>query len=466
VTSREGLTLSRDKADLPIIDFAAVRQFQSETDAIREAPEPLTARITVILLAALVVILMVLTVFSDVERTVTNPNGKIVLAADTLNVYQAFDPSIIKSINVREGEVIESGHVIATLDPTFAAADVRQYSLQVASLTAQIAREEAELAGKALVYPPTDDPDLLSYEKIQMALHEQMMANYKSQIDGFDAQIKQYKATINKYEVDASHYNKREGYARQLEEARHDLEKKGFGTLINTLMSQDQRKEMLRYGAFDDNSLKEARETLAATQANREAFVQQWRTQISQELVAARSGAAGLDAAVAARDKAVKHKDLVVLTAAERSVALTVAPLSVGSVLIQGATLYTLMPADAVLEGEIQIYARDVAFVRANDRCNMKLDAFNFVQHGLVTGKVRWVSEGAFTTDINNQPTEPYYKARCTVDTSGLVNVPANFRLIPGMTLTGDVEVGSRSLFYYMIGGMLRGIRESMREPE
>jgi hemolysin D len=236
--------------------------------------------------------------------------------------------------------------------------------------------------------------------------------------------------------------------------------------LINTLMSQDQREEMLRYGAFDDNSLKEARETLAATQANREAFIQQWHTGISQDLVGARLSATGLDATAAALDKAVKHKDLVVLTAAERSVVLTVAPLSVGSVLTQGTTLYTLMPANAVLEGEIQIYARDVAFVRPGDRCNMKLDAFNFVQHGVATGKVRWISEGAFTTDDNNQPATPYYKARCTLDTSGLVNIPANFRLLPGMTLTGDVEVGSRSLFYYMIGGTLRGVRESMREPE
>jgi hemolysin D len=458
--------LSRDKDNFQIIDFAAVRRFQSETDAIREAPEPWAARITTILLASFVVSLAVLTAVASVERTVTNPNGKIVLAADMLNVYQAFDPSIIKSINVREGEVIEPGQVIATLDPTFAAADVKQYSLQVASLTAQIARDEAELAGKPLVYPPTDDPDLLGYQKIQMALHEQMMANYKSQIDGFDSQIKQYTATINKYEVDAAHYNTREGYAKQLEDARHDLEKRGFGTLINTLTSQDQREEMLRYSAFDDNSLKEARATLAATQANREAFIQQWHTQISQDLVTARSGPTGLDASMAALDKAVKHKDLVVLTAAERSVVLTVAPLSVGSVLTQGTTLYTLMPADAVVEAEIQIYARDVAFARPGDRCDIKLDAFNFVQHGMVSGKVRWISEGAFTTDVNNQPTEPYYKARCTVDASNLVNVPANFRLIPGMTLTGDVEVGSRSLFYYMIGGMLRGLRESMREPE
>ena len=153
------------------------------------------------------------------------------------------------------------------------------------------------------------------------------------------------------------------------------------------------------------------------------------------------------------------------MTAADPSVVLTMAKLSAGSVLRQGDTLYTLMPADAPLEAEIHIFARDVAFVRPGDKCQLKIDAFNFVQHGMAAGKLLWVSEGAFTTDDNGQPTDPYYKARCSVDTSGLHNVPEGFRLIPGMTLTGDVVVGTRSVLWYLMGGMLRGANELMREP-
>jgi HlyD family secretion protein len=51
------------------------------------------------------------------------------------------------------------------------------------------------------------------------------------------------------------------------------------------------------------------------------------------------------------------------------------------------------------------------------------------------------------------------------VDRTNFVGVPQNFRLIPGMTLTGDVKVGTRSVAMYVIGDMLRGIGESMREP-
>jgi hemolysin D len=46
-----------------------------------------------------------------------------------------------------------------------------------------------------------------------------------------------------------------------------------------------------------------------------------------------------------------------------------------------------------------------------------------------------------------------------------LRNVPDSFRLVPGMTLSGDIHVGTRSLFTYLIGGVVSGASQSMREP-
>jgi hemolysin D len=453
--------LSRDNPHI-----ATVRQFQSETDAIREAPEPLALRMTVLLLVGLFVSLVGLTFVTRMDRVVSSTAGKVV-PTQAVNVYQALDPSIIKSINVREGELVEPGQLLATLDPTFAAADVKQLNRQVASLEAQIARAEAELARKPLVYADTSDPDRIEYQNLQKALHDQMTLNYRSQIDSFDSKIKTTQATIAKYETDSARYGQREQIAKQIEDIRLELEAKGAGSLLNRLTTQDQRLEMLRFQQFGYNSLTEARETLSSTKSDREAFVQKWLTDISQELVKARGD---LGSASAQLEKAQKKQDLVRLTAAERSVVLTVAKLSVGSVLKEGDTLFTLMPANAPLESEIHIAARDVAFVRPGDRCVSKIDAFNFAEHGTAEGAVRWISEGAFTTDDNGQPlpgatAEAYYKARCTIDPAGLINVPDGFRLIPGMTLTGDVEVGTRSVAFYLLGGFIKGVREAMREP-
>ena len=201
---------------------------------------------------------------------------------------------------------------------------------------------------------------------------------------------------------------------------------------------------------------------MASLTADREAFIQQWSAQLSQDLVTARNS---LDTAMAQLQKATKHEDLVRLTALEPSVVLTVAKLSVGSVLKEGDTLFTVMPVNTPLEAEIRISSRDVGFIRAGDRCVLKIEAFNYMEHGTAEGVVRWVSDNAFTTDDDNKPVDAYYKSRCGVDATHFANVPDKFRLIPGMTLQADVNVGSRSVAMYLLGGLMRGFNEAMREP-
>ena len=176
---------------------------------------------------------------------------------------------------------------------------------------------------------------------------------------------------------------------------------------------------------FDHNSLVESQHTLASIMADRDAFIQQWSTQLSQDLATARGT---LDTTQASLEKALRHRDLVRLTAAEDSVVLTVATVSVGSVLKEGDTLFTLMPMNAPVEAEIHVASRDVGFVRAGDRCVLKIDAFNYMEHGTAEGSVRWISDNAFTTDDNNQPVDAYYKARCSVDATHFVDVPPKFQ--------------------------------------
>jgi HlyD family secretion protein len=95
----------------------------------------------------------------------------------------------------------------------------------------------------------------------------------------------------------------------------------------------------------------------------------------------------------------------------------------------------------------------------------LKIDAFNFSEHGTVQAKVRWISEDSFTTDNNGSPAPPYYKARLAITSVDLINVPESFRLIPGMTLQADINVGTRSPGAYIFGSFVQFLRDSMREP-
>jgi HlyD family secretion protein len=438
-----------------------IRQFQSEVDAIADAPQPQWARITIFTLAGLFASLIAIMCLTRIDRLVTSIGGKLV-STEQVNVYQALDLSIIKSINVHEGDEVQKGAVLATLDPTFAAADVKQVKQQVAVLRAQIARDEAQLKGRPLVLPQETDPGALKSAGVQKEFYNQQVAQHKAQLTSFDAKISQMQATIAKFKSDASRYQQREEIAKKIKDMRSIVAEHGAGSQLNLLISQDQHLEILRTLEFDHANLVEAEHTLASLMADREAFVQQWATQLSQDLVTARND---LDTAQASLEKALRHHDLVRLTAAQASVVLTVAKLSVGSILKEGDTLFTLMPVDAPVEAEIRIASRDVGFVRPGDRCVLKIEAFNYMEHGTAEGSVRWISDNAFTTDDNGQPIDAYYKARCGVDAMHFLDVPVKFRLIPGMTLQADVNVGTRSVAMYLLGGVLRAFGEAMREP-
>jgi hemolysin D len=449
--------LSPNQASLTI-----VRQFQSETDAIREESEPLIARATLLVLSAFLATTVAVLCLTRVDRVTTSLSGKIVPAGQ-ISVLQALDPSIIKTIDVREGEQVQAGQLLATLDATFTSADVTQAKLEIASLETQVARDEAELGQHSLVFSGRPDPDFQKYAAMQKALYDQRKAQYAAQLNSFESKIKQTQATIEKFRGDDAVYQQRDEIQQKIEAMRTTLAEHGTGSQLNMYIAQDTRLELLRTLENTHNSLIEAQNTLESIISDRDAFKQQWFAQLSQDLVATRNK---LDEASASYEKAVKHQDLVRWTAAEPSVVLTMARLSIGSVLKPGDPFITLMPIDTKLEAEIRISSRDIGFVRAGDPCTMKVDAFNAAEHGTASGKVRWISEGAFTTDEDGKPLDyTYYKARCSVEASNFRGVPGNFRLIPGMTLQGDIKVGTRSVAMYLLGGMIKSVGEAMREP-
>lgn len=438
-----------------------VESFQSETDVIRDDSESRWARSTVLVLAAMFASIIGIMCVTRLDRVVTSVAAKIV-SSSQVNVLQALDPSIIKSIDVHEGDEVGAGQLLATLDSTFAVADVNQLRAQIAGLEAQIARDKAQLSNQPLAMPILTDPELAKYVALQRAYYQQQVAQYKAQLRSFDAKILETEATVTKFETDSAHYQKREDIAQKIEDMRATLAAHGSGSQLNLYNSQDQRMEMDRTLEFDQNSLAEARHTLASLKADREAFVQQWSTQLSQDIVTADGN---LDTARAQLEKAEKHKDLVRLTAAQPSIILTIANVSVGSVLKQGDTLFTTMPANTPVEAEFRILSRDVGFIRAGDRCLMKIDAFNYMEHGTAAGTVRWISDNAFTTDDDGRPVDAYYKGRCGIDAMHFTGVPQKFRLIPGMMLQADINVGTRSVAMYLLAGVFRMFKESMREP-
>ncbi len=399
--------------------------------------------------------------FVEIDRTVSSSAGKVVATRPMLT-YQALDPSIIESVDVKEGEEVRAGERLATLDPTFASADVAQLRRQVAGLDALIGRAEAEQGGTPFDAPAAPGGAATPYPTLQLELFTERAAQLKAQVLSYGEKIDAAKATIAGLATDEAHLADRVKIAKQVEGMKDTLFKSGSTSLLNLLTANDSALEMQRSLENDRNSVVEQQHQIAGLQSDRDGAVQQWFTASSQELIAAENQR---DTAAASLDKALLHQDLVSLTAAEPSVVLSLTELSVGSVLKEGDTVMTLMPLGSPVKAEIRFAAENIGFVRPGNRVTMKFDAFNYVEHGTAEGRLDWVSEGAFTTDENNKPVPAYYKARVSIEKRDFINMPEGFRLIPGMTLGADIDVGKRSLFRYVAGTVFHGLGEALREP-
>ena len=458
VVVRQALAPRRNA--LPVSDL--VGAFESETAAVFLQTAPARQHLILYTLIGILVVSVGLCAVVKLDRVVSSL-GRVVPTGGELYV-SPFDTGIVRQINVKAGDVVRKGQSLATLDPTFTHADLLQLQQKSTSDEAAVARLRAELSGQKYQYSAADP-----YQLLQGGIWNKRQAEYRSNLADFDAKIHSAEAQVAQYAANSREYAKRLSIAEGVEKLYEPLLEKGYVSKLQLMQATDERTEVGRLQADAQNQMAALRQTLASLQAQRQAFIEKWHSDTGTELVTVQND---LDATRQSLQKAQKLSDLSSLDAPADAVVLKIGRVSTGSVASGGGQLspsqdplITLVPLDAVQEADVNVSADDIGFIKAGDPVNLKLDAYRYMRHGTAKGVIKSISEGSFTTDDNNTPVPPYFKVRVTITEAKLRNVPAGFRLIPGMTLVGDIMVGRRTILSYLIEGGLRTGSEAMREP-
>jgi hemolysin D len=432
--------------------------FQSDALEIEYRPPPRSARLTLYLLLALIVSAIAWAAVSYVDRIVV-AHGKLVTTAPTI-VVQPMETSLIRTINVRAGDIVRQGDILATLDPTFTEADVGQLEYKLASLAAQIARLEAELDERPyLLHEATASAD----ERLQAVTYTKRRQQFVARLVAFDQQLAQAEAGIATKKADWQRLSARLAVAKEVESMRAELYHGNTGSKLNLLESRSARLQVERDMQLALSQIKESDEEIGRVHAERQAFIEEWRQKVAEELASLRREHNDVAKPL---DKARKRNALIALTAPTDAVVLETAERSVGSVLREAESFFTLVPLNAPLEAEVSIDAKDIGFVSADALARIKLDAYPFQKHGTVKGVVRTISEDSFTEKDKEKPQPPpFYRSRIVLAPLELRAVPATFRLIPGMTVSAEIKAGERTVLSYFLYPLLRGLDESIREP-
>ena len=435
--------------------------FLSEAEVIEKQPLPRLARATLYVLAALLGAAALWATFAKVDRIVVG-RGKLITTTPTI-VVQPLEPSMIRSIDVQVGQIVKKGTRLASFDPTFASSDLSQLSARHASLDAQVKRLERELAREGVRAPnPTNAEELL-----QSRIFQERRSHLESRLLSLDENVERLKAAIEGNKREQAVLRERLQKTIEIERMYESLGERNYVPKLKILETQRDRLQIERDLEQSLNMSAQLEREMGKFQADRTAFSKDWRQRVLEELVVVRRDR---DAVADQLKKAERKTELTVVTAPADGVVQEIAKRSTGSVLKEAEPLLTLVPLDAPLEAEVQIDARYISYIRPGDPARIKVDAFPFQQYGVIKGRVRTVSEDAFVRSqaSNEDPTagrEAFYLARVTLEDNSLQGVPADFRFLPGMTLSAEVVFGDRTVMSYLLYPIIRSLDEGLRSP-
>ena len=440
----------------------AIAEFQSDAVELEERAPPRVARMTLYCVTALIASAITWASVSSIDEVVIAP-GKLVTTQPTI-VVQPLETSIIRTIEVKAGEVVHTGQTLATLDATFSQADVDQQQAKFSALDAQVRRIEAELAGDDYTKMAGDTPD----QMLQAQLFGQRRAFYVAQLQNFDQQIAGQSAALVASKNQEAVLNDRRDGLSQIEAARERLYDNQSGSLITLLGSRDARLDVESDLTAVRGRADEAAHSYAKLTADRQAFIEDFRRAAMEQLVELRGQR---DMADEELKKMALRRNMVVLTAPADSVVLDLAQRSVGSVVREAEPVVTLVPINVPLEAEVSINTRDIGRVAVGKEARIKLDAYPFQKYGTATGEVRTISQDTFLTGqqeqtaTSGQPAAPFFKARILLADTRLNATDVPVRLLPGMTVTTEIKVGNRTVISYFLYPLLRGLDNAIREP-
>jgi hemolysin D len=446
----------------------ALLEFQSPTAAVIAERVPVSGRLTIWVIAAAILSSVGAMGFYSVDRVVP-VQGKVVAKIPNI-VVQPLETAIVRQIAVREGQVVHAGDRLAMLDPTFVAADAGSINEQVSSLQAEVDRLRAEADGQTYLGngSPASQLQAMIFAQ-QHAERAAKLESYRQRIDSARAKVAQTVSDVAAYAEEYRAAQTKEGMRRQLEQLQ-------IGSKLNTLDAGAQRAEVNRtlQSAIASNTA--AKSDLDGLSAERDAYVQQVQGETAQQLTLQ---GRKLSDALEQQNKARLRRNLVDLRADRDAVVLSVAKVSVGSVVQSGDELISLVPTDAPLEIEASVPARDAGFVQSGDKAVIKFATFPYTTYGYARGTLETVSADSFAASQGGQdrPGRPamsqpdadgaamFFRARLSMDEMKLHNLPAGFRMTPGMPVTADIKVGRRTVLAYLLSRVVPTLTEGMREP-
>ena len=342
-----------------------------------------------------------------------------VIASSRVQIIQSVDGGVLEIINVREGDRVEKGQILAQLDQTRIGAAVKEVDVRLSALKAKATRLRAEVteAGE-LVF----DQDVMRFPelvKVEQALFQQRRLGLAEELRTLNVSVE---------------------LAREEADLIANLSKSGD---VN-------RTEVIRAArALNDADAK------LINRRNR--YLEEARI----ELTNADDDIAQNIQILTQRQQQLKDS---LFTALLPGIVKNVRVTTVGGVLRAGEELMQIIPVDDDLIVEAKVLPADIASVKPGLEATIRFDPFDYTIFGAVIGEVVYVSADTLKEETSRGE-EIYYRVHiATQSYPALTTAGKELAILPGMTAQVDIRTGDRTVLNYLLKPLRKTTTEAFGE--
>jgi hemolysin D len=389
-------------------------------------------------------------------------------------VVQSVEPGTVVTIHVKDGSHVVAGERLVDLDPTetFANRQAQQSSLSASQ--AEIARRRLEIDVSTSQNPIPRErwPNLVADAPSDILRREQSVLvaeldRHFATLSSLEAQRLQQEAQVGRL---VSSIEARGHLLMSLKERvdmRDTLHARKFASRADVI---DILQEYQKEAAVDAGERGQKVEAEAALVSISRKIDEIKRTFVSEQAVSLAEAERRRDILAEELVKADSKNKQTRLISPIAGTVQQLAVTTLGQVVGAGQSLMTIVPDHANIEVEAQILNQDIGFVRDQQPCIVKIEAFPFTRYGTIDGLITNVSRDAvvdrdatsardagtfgLAATQSNAPSRAQslvFPVTISLSQDYIMVDDARIHLSPGMAVTVEIKTGERRVIDYVL---------------
>lgn len=374
-------------------------------------------------------------------------------------VIQHLEGGIIRTVHVTEGQEVEAGQALITLESTRAQASFSSREKQWLRLLIVQARLDAQARLlKELVLPKpmegVNDPELLDFLATQQELFEIRLTTQLQQEGIFERQVDQLNSQISSLRAQS------DGMARQIELISEELVDKQ-SLLDQQLIARSSVLELQREQARLESAIQANNSDIARAQQQIEEVRlsllqarEKYRDEVAEERTRTNNELSQIDEEIVASGDILRRTEIV---SPVDGIVLNFQNQTPGGVIRPGEAIMDVVPLDDDLVVLARVQPRDVDVVRVGLEAQVTLVPFANRNALPLSGEVIQVAADSTLDEATNQY---YYETRVRIDVAELAKHDGYY-LSPGMPADVTIVTGERTMLQYLIDPFVRSVQKA-----